>query len=186
VNLANRITISRIVLVPVFIAALLYFSPERPYFHWIALAVFLAACVSDALDGYYARKLAQKTVLGSYIDPLADKLLLVSGFLSLSLLPDIPLGMHMPAWVTIPVLSRDIIILGGSVVVYLTTGSLKPTPIYIGKVTTVVQMASLLAALALAPAGLRLVVDIVAVALTVLSGAFYIRMGGQQIARESK
>lgn len=180
-NLANRITISRIVLVPAFIAALLYYSAERPYLHTFAVLIFLCACASDAIDGYLARRLHEKTELGSYIDPIADKLLLLSGFLSLSLMPHLPLEMHMPAWVTIPVISRDFLIVTGSVVVFFMTGSLKPRPLFVGKITTVVQMATLLGALAPAPAWLRLLLDGVTVFFTVWSGVLYVHMGGRML-----
>lgn len=180
-NLANRITIARIVLVPVFVAALLYYSPERPYLHLAAFLLFLFACASDALDGWLARRRHEITTLGSYIDPIADKLLLVSGFLSLSLMGHLPREMHMPAWVTIPVLSRDIVIVVGAMVLFFMTGSLKPKPIFIGKVTTVVQMATLAAALAAAPEKLRLLLDAATVLCTVWSGVLYVHMGGKML-----
>src|SRR3990167_3481531 len=107
-------------MVPLFVAALLYTSPERSYLHLAALLLFLTACLSDAADGYLARKRNETTDLGSYIDPLADKLLLLSGFLSLSLMSHLPDEMRMPAWVTISVISRDCVILIGSVVVFFT------------------------------------------------------------------
>src|SRR5262245_34213759 len=103
-NIANRITVSRIVLVPVFVAALLYYSPEPTWLLAAALAIYLLACTSDAVDGLVARKRGEITTLGKYIDPIADKLLLLSGFLSLSLMTHLPPARHMPAWVTIPVI----------------------------------------------------------------------------------
>ena len=180
-NLANRITIACIVSVPLFVTLLLYHSPEHPTFRLLALGVFLAACLSDALDGWLARRRNERTELGSYIDPIADKLLLVSGFLSLSLIPDLPGAMHMPAWVTISVLSRDLMIVIGAVVLFFTTGSLKPRPIFIGKITTVVQMATLVAALSAMPYDLRLVLDGATVFFTAWSGVLYVHMGGKML-----
>jgi CDP-diacylglycerol--glycerol-3-phosphate 3-phosphatidyltransferase len=185
VNLANRITLSRIILVPLFVAALLYFSPERPYLHPTAVLIFLFACLSDALDGWLARRRNELTTLGSYIDPIADKLLLLSGFLSLSWMPHLPEAMRMPAWVTISVISRDFLIVTGSVIVFFTTGSLRPKPNLVGKITTVVQMATLLAALVAAPAPLRLALDGVTVFFAVWSGVLYVRMGGAILQESS-
>lgn len=180
-NLANRITIFRIVMVPVFIVLLLYYSPERAYFHPLALAVFLFACLTDALDGYLARRLGEKTELGAYIDPIADKLLLLSGFLSLSLMAHLPAPMHMPAWVTISVISRDVVIVIGSFVIFFTTGALKPKPIFLGKITTVVQMATLIGALGMAPLEARYLFEGATVLFTLWSGVLYVHMGGQML-----
>ena len=178
-NLANRITILRILLVPVFIASLLYFSPERAYFYNVAVCIYLLACVTDGLDGYLARKMNEKTQLGSYIDPLADKLLLLSGYLSLSLMTHLPEEMRMPAWVTLIVISRDVVILAGSVIIFIATGSLRAKPLFIGKITTVVQMAALLFSLLGVAWHLRVFMYFTASGFTLLSGILYIRMGGQ-------
>ena len=177
-NLANRITISRVVLVPLFVASLLYYSPELPYLRALAVVFFLFACLSDALDGYLARRRREITELGSYIDPIADKLLLLSGFLALSWMPHLPSEMRMPAWATISVISRDFLIVAGSVVVFFMTGTLNPKPILVGKITTVVQMMTLLAALLGLPATTRLAMDIATVFFTVWSGVLYVHMGG--------
>ncbi len=184
-NLANRITVSRIALVPVFVASMLYYSAERPYLHLAALAVFMVACLTDALDGYIARKRSEITELGSYIDPIADKLLLLSGFLSLSLIRGLPEAMHMPAWVTISVISRDVVIVIGSMLIFFTKGALKPQPIFLSKVTTVVQMATLFGALVSAPEIARSVLNGLTVLFTVWSGALYVRMGGRMLQEGS-
>lgn len=169
----------RILLVPVFIASLLYYTAERNYLYLIALGTFVVACVTDALDGYLARTLNEKTEFGSYMDPLADKLLLLSGFLSLSLMSHLPSQMRMPAWVTIPIISRDVVILVGSLIVFMTTGSFRARPLFIGKLTTVVQMATLFLSLLAAPIFVRQIFYFLVIALTVWSGGLYIRMGGQ-------
>jgi cardiolipin synthase (CMP-forming) len=180
-NLANRITIFRITLVPVFVAALLYYSPPRDFLRLGAIAAFFLACLTDALDGYLARRRNQKTEFGSYIDPIADKLLLVSGFLSLSLMPHLPSAMHMPGWVTITVISRDVVILIGAILIFFTKGVLKPTPIFVGKLTTVTQMSALFAALLAAPEPLRLILNTAVVLLTTWSGVSYVKIGGQMM-----
>ncbi len=78
-NLANRLTILRILLVPLFIASLLYYTPDKSFFRAIAIIIFLLACLTDGLDGYLARKMHEKTTLGSYMDPIAEKRLRRTG-----------------------------------------------------------------------------------------------------------
>lgn len=143
----------------------------------MAVTVFLVACLTDALDGYVAKKLRQTSDFGSYIDPIADKLLLASGFLSLSLVEKLPAAMRMPLWVTIPVISRDVIILIGSTLIFLSKGTLKARPLMVGKATTALQMATLCALLLSAPEVLRRALFVSTVALTALSGVLYIHMG---------
>ena len=178
-NLANQLTLLRILLVPVFIAALLYSSPEKPYLHTAAIIIYLAACITDGLDGYLARRMDEKTQLGSYIDPIADKLLLISGYLSLSLMPHLPKAMHIPAWVTLTVLFRDVVILTGAVVIFIATGTLKAKPLFVSKITTVVQMTALFFSLLGLSWEVRLSAYVLASALTVLCGILYIRVGGR-------
>ena len=121
----------------------------------------------------------EKTEFGSYMDPLADKLLLLSGFLSLSLMQSLPADMRIPAWVTIPVISRDVVILFGSLMVFMATGKLKARPLFIGKLTTVIQMATLSLSLLMAPLILRQLFYFLALGFTVWSGALYISLGGR-------
>ena len=176
-NLANNLSLIRILLVPVFIGLLLYYSAENIWMKFLPAAVFLIACLTDALDGLVARKLNQRTVVGSYIDPIADKLLLLGGFLSLSFMTHLPQDMRIPAWVTIPVVTRDVIILIGVTVIFLITGKMKAEPLFISKVTTVIQMSALFAALVAAPSWLQLVLCILTVLLTIFSGIEYLKMG---------
>lgn len=127
-NIPNSLTILRILLIPVFIGFLIY---ER-YDH--ALAVILIAGLTDGLDGTIARVANQRTKLGAYLDPLADKLLLTSGFVTLSVLHLVPL------WVAILVVSRDLILLTGALLSRFTDSSLDMSPTLIGKGTTVFQL----------------------------------------------
>lgn len=180
-NLANQITIFRIVLVPVFAVCLVYVSPDRPWMRLVALGCFALACFTDALDGWIARRLSQMTQLGSYLDPIADKFLLLTGYALLGFWSGAPADLRIPTWVTILVLARDVIILIGVVLILLTTRALKAEPILIGKATTFIQMATLLALLADAPAGLLTpLYDCVGI-LTVLSGFLYIRIGARML-----
>jgi len=133
VNLANRISITRIVLIPFFIAAVVYSKL------WLALVIFMIAVISDGADGFIARALKQKTEFGTILDPVADKLLLVSAYIALSIANP---GKYItiPPYVTIVVISRDVIIVMGSVMVYMIKGGLKVSPSIIGKITTFFQM----------------------------------------------
>ena len=84
-NLANKLSILRILIIPFFVAFMVYYTPEKDYIRFWALAFFSLAVLSDAVDGFVARVKGEKTVLGSIIDPLADKLLLTTCFVTLSI-----------------------------------------------------------------------------------------------------
>ncbi len=140
-NLANKITIARIIFIPFFIAAVIYSKLG------IALFIFSLAIISDAADGFIARTLKQKTALGTILDPVADKLLLVSAYICLSLANSIPFGLRLPPYVPIIVISRDAIIVLGSIIVYVVSGELKVAPSAIGKATTFFQMITIVAIL---------------------------------------
>ena len=178
-NVANHLSVLRVLLAPAFVMCLVYATPDRFYLHDVALAIFVGACLTDALDGFLARRLHQQTVFGSYIDPIANKLLLTSGFLALSFIGHLPEAMRIPAWVTIPVIARDTLILLGSAMIFVMTGRLKAEPLLVSKATTLVQMLTLVAALAAAPVGLRYFSYAATVLLTVVSGAEYLRLGGK-------
>jgi Phosphatidylglycerophosphate synthase len=133
-NLANRITISRIILTPLFIAAVVYGRMD------IALILFAAAVISDGLDGFVARSMHQKTSIGTILDPVADKILLVSAFICLTLTRSIPEGFRLPPYVPIIVISRDAIIVLGSMLIHFIKGEVKIAPSFWGKFTTFFQM----------------------------------------------
>lgn len=180
-NWATRLTVFRILLAPMFVTALVYYSPEKTALRLMAAAIFSLACLTDAVDGYLARKLDQVTDFGTAIDPMADKALLLSGFLSLSFMGHLPEDMRIPAWVTISVVTRDIVIVMGTAIIFFTTGNLKSKPLFIGKLTTVFQMGAVLLVLIKAPASLLLIIFYAVVGLTVLSGIQYIRIGGKSV-----
>lgn len=104
-NLPNKLTLSRVVMVPFFVAFLLL-TPNYPSFKWIALAIFVIASLTDLLDGKIARKYNLITNFGKFMDPLADKLLVCSALIGLSSLNVIP------AWITIIIIAREFIISG--------------------------------------------------------------------------
>jgi cardiolipin synthase len=133
-NLANRITITRIMLTPLFIAAVIYGRMD------IALVLFTMAVISDGLDGFVARTMRQKTILGTILDPVADKTLLISAFICLTLIKSVPQDLRLPPYVLIIVISRDAIIVLGSVLIHVVKGNVKIEPSFWGKFTTFFQM----------------------------------------------
>ena len=128
-TLANQLTILRIVLIPVFVLLVVYAS-----LGW-ALVVFLTAGITDALDGLIARRAGQRTSLGAWLDPMADKLLLVTTFVVLTL-PGVPLTNHIPLWLTVFVISRDVVIVGVVAIVSLAAGPRTFRPSMLGKLAT--------------------------------------------------
>lgn len=150
-GLANKITIVRILLVPFLLTTLFYYRAEYDFLRFIALGIFLACALTDAVDGYVARKFYQKSELGRILDPLADKLLILTAFLCLSTLKQIPDASKIPAWLTIIVISRDGIILMGSAIIFIILKNIDIQPSLIGKVTTFSQMATVAASLLQGP-----------------------------------
>jgi cardiolipin synthase len=172
-NFANKISTFRILSVPFFVACLIYYSPQRPYLRFIALSIFVLAVISDAVDGYIARKARLKSKAGLILDPLGDKLLLMSAFIFLY---KFPVGeVTFPKEIILIVLSRDIIILLGAVVLYMVRQSIDITPTIWGKLTTIFQMSSVLAVIL--QLDYAYIFWWLAIFLTVISGADYIRRG---------
>ncbi len=153
ITLPNLLTVFRMVLVPVFVSLLFY---QR---FGMALGVFILAGITDGLDGLLARRFDQKSQLGTILDPIADKLLLVTSFIVLSL-PSIspqprPGHFPVPFWVTAAVLSRDIFIVVGAAAINIVTGYRGFRPSWLGKLSTTVQILAIIAILvaAIFPAG---------------------------------
>src|SRR5213594_3205445 len=137
---ANQLTILRIVFVPVFIILLVYHEVG-----W-ALGTFVLAGITDVLDGVIARRFGQKTSIGAVLDPLADKLLMTSSILILSL-PQMEFHNTIPRWLMIIVICRDVFILLVSLIVVLMVGWRVFTPSPYGKTTTAMQVVTVLAVL---------------------------------------
>ena len=141
---ANKITIGRILLVPFFIIQVIYYA--RTGYEWYrigSVVTFGLASVADGLDGYIARVYNQRSELGAILDPLADKLLLVSGVILLSL-ENKGRFVRIPLWLTVTILSRDTIVLIGVGGIQHITGKVHLRPRLAGKVATVLQMAVVL------------------------------------------
>jgi cardiolipin synthase (CMP-forming) len=137
---ANQLTILRIVFVPVFIILLVY--NERGW----ALGTFVLAGITDVLDGVIARRFGQKTSIGAVLDPLADKLLMASSILILSL-PQMEFHNTIPRWLMIVIIFRDVFILLVSLIVVLMVGWRVFTPSPYGKASMVLQVLTVLAVL---------------------------------------
>ncbi len=129
-TLANQLTILRMLLIPAFVLLVVYQHLGA------ALGVFLTAGLTDALDGIIARSSAgQRTSLGAWLDPMADKLLLVTTFIVLTL-PAVPLMNHVPLWLTVLIISRDVVIVSVVAVVNLAIGHRTFQPSLWGKLAT--------------------------------------------------
>src|ERR1043165_6691419 len=145
VTVPNLLTVFRMVLIPVFVSLLFY---QR---FLLALAIFIVAGVTDGLDGLLARRFDQKTSLGTILDPIADKLMMVTSFVVLSMrsvFPQpVPSHLPIPFWVTIAVISRDVFILVGAAAINIVTGFRGFRPSMLGKINTTVQILAIMAIL---------------------------------------
>jgi cardiolipin synthase len=128
-TLANQLTIVRILLIPVFVLLVVYDYPG-----W-ALTIFVTAGVTDGLDGLIARHTGSRTSLGAWLDPMADKLLLVTTFVVLTL-PVVNITHHVPLWLTVLIISRDVIIVGVVAIVNMALGPRTFLPSLLGKLAT--------------------------------------------------
>jgi cardiolipin synthase len=128
-TLANQLTLLRIMLIPAFVILVIY-----GHFGW-ALIVFATACLTDALDGLTARWSDQKSTLGAWLDPMADKLLALSTFIVLTV-PWLGLANPLPIWLTVLIISRDVVIVGTVAIVNLAIGPKTFRPSFFGKVAT--------------------------------------------------
>jgi len=137
---ANKITILRILLIPFFVVELIYYLQTGDEVHrLLAILTFAVTAILDGVDGYIARHYNQKSELGAILDPLADKMLLVSAIVTLSFSRGPYLG-QIPLWLTGTIIGRDLLLLIGIAVIRLTVGKVVVYPRIIGKIATVLQM----------------------------------------------
>jgi cardiolipin synthase (CMP-forming) len=134
-TLANQLTVFRILLIPVLVLLLVYDARVE------ALLVFLFTCISDSLDGYIARTWRQQTTLGTFLDPIADKLLLVTTFATLALLDALPISL------TVLLIARDVLLSLVIGIVLFTTGRRLPGPTLLGRAAIIGQMTTVVLAL---------------------------------------
>jgi cardiolipin synthase len=168
---ANQLTLFRLVLVPVFALFMLYSLPG-----W-ALTTFAVAAATDALDGMIARRTGQQTTLGAWLDPMADKLLVATMFVMLTV-PGLGLVQRLPVWLTVLVLSRDIAIVMTVAVVNLAISRRTFRPTFLGKASTVSYLATGVVALYAnyrgTPMSIVTLSVYISLALTLASGAQYV------------
>ncbi|HMK55761.1 MAG TPA: CDP-alcohol phosphatidyltransferase family protein [Dissulfurispiraceae bacterium] len=170
ISLPNVITLARIVLIPVFVTALIYHKYDY------ALAFFAVAGITDLLDGLLARITDQKTKLGAFLDPLADKFLLLTSFILFSVYG------WVPTWLTITVISRDLVVTLGWLLLYLTSHTTGVAPTMTGKAAIASQLlliAYILLAINLPglPDEAPLASMLIVAALTIVSGFQYVYRG---------
>jgi cardiolipin synthase len=169
INLATRVTLLRLFLVPLFVMAGAYRRYE------LATVLFVTAGLTDALDGFLARALRQRSRLGAVLDALADKALILGAFGVLSLVPG---ALRVPLWLTILVVSRDVLIVLTAVSLFASTGRRDFTASWLGKATTFVQIVYLSSVLLLNVLARDYqplaVLEWVTAALTVASGLSYV------------
>ena len=176
-NLPNILTLLRVVLIPLFVILII-----NKHLDW-ALLTFAIAGITDGLDGLIARLTRQRTELGAYLDPIADKLLLFAGFISLAIIEVIP------SWLVVIVVARDVVILMGFLVMFLTGWHPKINPSFLSKTTTTFQIVTILFALMAWYFPAFRLLSVVAIygtaVITVLSGIQYIYIG-TRILNEKK
>ena len=190
---ANKITVVRILMIPVFVTMAIYYGESikrgQPleWQRFVAISIFILAAVSDGLDGYVARRYNQRSTLGVYLDPIADKGLLLSGIITLSISnwsESAPGYGRFPAWFPVLVISRDAVILVGTMILYLLNGKVHVKPNWTGKVATVLQMIAIgwvMLQLRFVP---LLYVVVVAGVFTLISGIVYVTDGVRQLQAE--
>jgi len=176
-NLPNLLSLIRIALVPVFFT-LIILPSDYAQARWWAIAVFSFASVTDALDGYFARTWKQVTGFGEKIDPLADKLLILSGVLALHLTLQ-PVFVP-PIWITCIIFLRETVFTGGLITFLLSNKKMPARPNLLGKATTLLQMTLVLSCLLNFP--FSIYIAVVAGLFTVASGFFYTFRGARYLA----
>jgi len=179
---ANKITILRILLIPFFVVAVLYYGQNGNPVYWLlAVSFFATAAICDGVDGYIARRYNQRSELGAILDPLADKLLLVSGIVTLSF-DHQPYLEKVPLWLTGTIIGRDVVLLIGLVVIQLVVGKCTIRPRLLGKVATVLQMVVVLWILLKWQGRWLPVWTIGAAVCTGISGLLYVWDGSRQLS----
>jgi CDP-diacylglycerol--glycerol-3-phosphate 3-phosphatidyltransferase len=147
---ANKITIARILMIPLFVMMAIYYGHGVQLGHpqawqrWSAIGIFIVAAASDGIDGYIARRFNQKSQLGVVLDPIADKGLLLGAIITLSLSN---WGYEFPIWFPVLVIARDIIVVSGALALHYLNGIVQVKPSWTGKTATVLQMVAISAAM---------------------------------------
>jgi CDP-diacylglycerol--glycerol-3-phosphate 3-phosphatidyltransferase len=187
---ANKITVVRILMIPVFVTLAIYYGESiqegspQDWMRFMAITVFLLAALSDGLDGYVARRYNQRSSLGVILDPIADKGLLLSGIITLSISNWSQVDPHygkFPAWFPVLVITRDMVIVIGSAVLHVLNGTVRVRPSWTGKVATVLQMAAIAWVMLQMQIPRLIYVVFAAGFFTLVSGIIYVRDGVRQL-----
>ena len=171
-TLPNKITLIRIFLLPLFLISVINYSPDKSSLRYVALSIFILISFSDFLDGYFARRLKIATDTGRVLDAAADKLCLISSFVVLSMFSTFPEEVHLPLWVVIIVIGRDIAIILGILFIYLKFRQLYIFPTKLGKISIVCEMATVISILLLFK--YSFIVWNVTVVIVIISGVAYL------------
>ncbi|HLH55393.1 MAG TPA: CDP-alcohol phosphatidyltransferase family protein [Verrucomicrobiae bacterium] len=179
---ANKITIFRILLIPFFVVEILYYVRAGHELHrYLGIGSFFVAAACDGVDGYVARHFNQRSELGAILDPLADKLLLVSGIVLLSF-DHVPYLRTVPLWFTGTIIGRDILLLAGLIVIQITVGKVRVRPRVMGKIATVLQMIVVLWVLVKWNEQWLIAWALAAAICTAISGLLYLWDGTRQLS----
>ncbi len=171
-NLPNLLSLFRLFITVFFI---LLIMQDR---YRIALALFILQGISDLLDGFFARRMGIKTALGAYLDPLADKVMLASSYLVLSF------KSLVPFWLMTTIITRDIVISLGFLLLHRLSTRIAPSPSYLSKATTVAQIVTVIYVLCLRRSPYEMVFFYATAILTGLSGIQYIFLGYNALFRK--
>lgn len=146
---ANQVTILRILMIAPFVICMLNSNTDSTgwVMRYSALGVFIFMCLSDILDGYLARVKKQVTRLGSFLDPMADKLLMTCACILLASQKTAVVGFRMPSAIVVLIIGKDLLLLLGFLVVYFVTSEVHIKPIFIGKFTSFLQSTMVVATL---------------------------------------
>jgi CDP-diacylglycerol--glycerol-3-phosphate 3-phosphatidyltransferase len=161
--------------VPFFITALIYYTPQKDYLRIIALSIFILAIISDVIDGYIARVKKQKTQAGAILDPLADKILLITAFIFMFRVSNLYFDIKLPLWIVLIVIFRDVILVLGGAILIISNQENKICPTYFGKASTFFQSMTILSVLL--KFNYSYYVWHIAVMFTLISGIDYLRKG---------
>lgn len=138
---ANKITITRILMIPLFVMMAIYYGRDKQEWQrWCAIAIFVLAAASDGVDGYIARRYNQKSRLGVILDPIADKGLLLAGIITLAFSN---WRYEFPVWFPVLVIARDAIVVVGALTLQFLNGTVRVKPSWTGKCATALQMIAL-------------------------------------------
>lgn len=184
-TVANQITLARILLIPVFVGFALYYgrscaagAPLEAW-RWAAAATFLVAAGTDGIDGWVARRFNQRSRLGTILDPIADKGLLLSALITLTFSP---WPDKFPLWFLILVIARDALAIGGALLLGQLAGLRELTPHWTGKVATVAQMVAVGSLMLSAPHSAVTAAVWIAAAFTFASGMVYLSVCMKMLA----